>query len=380
MSRRKILITGGAGFIGSHLVQSLFEKNDIVVLDNLNPQIHGEDSYTYKTIKDKCLFIKGDVQNIEDWEMALNTGVDSIIHLAAETGTGQSMYESTRYEAVNCRGTALLADILSSKKYNITKVILASSRSIYGEGKYISESKELFYPNNRQEQDMANGLFECLHPLNKTPLMALPTDESSWINPLSVYGLTKYFQENILYTICFSLGIDYVALRFQNVYGPGQSLSNPYTGIISIFSNRIRQNKDVYIFEDGKESRDFVYIDDVVNAVKLSLGNNINGVNVYNVGSGEKTSVLDIAENLAKLINPKTNITITGQFRKGDIRHNFADLRNIKRDLGFDPKVDITQGLTLFVEWMLNQEVGNDGYERSLEELNKKGLLTGNKQ
>ncbi len=380
MSRRKILITGGAGFIGSHLVQSLFEKNDIVVLDNLNPQIHGENSYTYNTIKDKCFFIKGDVQNIEDSEKALNTGVDSIIHLAAETGTGQSMYESTRYEAVNCRGTALLTDILSSKKYNITKVILASSRSIYGEGKYISESNTVLYPNNRQEQDMANGLFECLHPLDKTPLIALPTDESSFINPLSVYGLTKYFQENILYTICFSSGIDYVALRFQNVYGPGQSLSNPYTGIISIFSNRIRQNKDIYIFEDGKESRDFVYIDDVISAIKLSLDNSIRGVRIYNVGSGEKTSVLAIAENLAKLINPKTNITITGQFRKGDIRHNFADLTNIKRDLGFEPKVDIALGLKWFVEWMLNQEVGNDGYEKSLEELNKKGLLSGNKQ
>lgn len=380
MSRNKILITGGAGFIGSHLVQSLCENNDIVVLDNLNPQIHGEDSYTYNSIKDKCLFIKGDVQNIEDWEKALDTGVDTIIHLAAETGTGQSMYESTRYEAVNCRGTALLADLLSSKKYNITKVILASSRSIYGEGKHISESNEIFYPNNRLEEDMAKGLFECLDPINKTPLMPLPTDESSWINPLSVYGLTKYFQENILYTICFSLGINYVALRFQNVYGPGQSLSNPYTGIISIFSNRIRQNKDVYIFEDGKESRDFVYIDDVVSAIKLSLSNSINGVKVYNVGSGENTSVLAIAENLAKLINPKTNITITGQFRKGDIRHNFADLKNIKRDLGFEPKVNITLGLKLFVEWMLEQEVGNDGYERSLEELNKKGLLTGNKK
>jgi dTDP-L-rhamnose 4-epimerase len=207
--------------------------------------------------------------------------------------------------------------------------------------------------------------------------MPLPTDESSWINPLSVYGLTKYFQENILYTICFSLGINYVALRFQNVYGPGQSLSNPYTGIISIFSNRIRQNKHVYIFEDGKESRDFVYINDVVNAIKLSLDNNIKGVRIYNVGSGENTSVLSIAEKLATLINPNTKITITGQFRKGDIRHNFADLKNIKLDLGFEPKVNISLGLKLFVEWMLIQEVGVDGYEKSLDELNQKGLLTG---
>ena len=217
--QKKILITGGAGFIGSHLVNSLYKKYEIVVLDNLNPQIHGDgnNSYTFKSVEGKCEFIKGDVSNLEDWKTALNLGVDTIIHLAAETGTGQSMYESSRYVNANCMSTALMTDILNSKKYPIKKVILASSRAVYGEGKYVNNDGQLLFPDLRDEIDLENGLFECLNKTDKTILKPLPTDELSRINPLSVYGLTKYFQENILQNVCFTLGIKYIALRFQNV-------------------------------------------------------------------------------------------------------------------------------------------------------------------
>jgi dTDP-L-rhamnose 4-epimerase len=375
---RKILITGGAGFIGSHLVNQLYKQYELVVLDNLNTQIHGEDgnSFTYRSIVGKCEFIKGDVQNLEDWEEALKLGVDTIIHLAAETGTGQSMYESSRYVNANCMSTALLTDILNSNKYPIEKIILASSRAVYGEGKYISSEGVIIFPDLRDELDMQNGIFECLNTADKTVLKPLPTDELSRINPLSVYGLTKYFQENILQNVCFTLGVKYIALRFQNVYGPGQSLSNPYTGIISIFSNRIKLGKDIFIFEDGVESRDFVYILDVIQSLELALKNTEISTGIFNVGSGVQTAVIDVAKKLADLINPSVQISVTSQFRKGDIRHNFADLEKIKHNLGFRPEYTFEKGLSLFVEWAQSQELEIDNYEKSLLELSERGILT----
>ena len=376
--KNKILITGGAGFIGSHLVEKLHLQYDIVVLDNLNPQIHGVDgnSYTFKSIQNKCEFIKGDVQNSEDWEKALKTGANIIIHLAAETGTGQSMYESSRYVNANCMSTALMTDILNSKKYHIKKVILASSRAVYGEGKYVNNEAQILFPDLREEIDLENGLFECLNKNDKSLLKPLPTDELSRINPLSVYGLTKYFQENILQNVCFTLGIKYIALRFQNVYGPGQSLSNPYTGIISIFSNRIKQGKELFIFEDGLESRDFVYILDVIQSIDLALTNETIQTGIYNVGSGIQTAVIDVARQLSNLIDPTIEIHITGQYRKGDIRHNYADLSKIEQALGYSSKYTFEEGLNLFIEWAKNQELEQDNYEKSLLELSEKGLLT----
>jgi dTDP-L-rhamnose 4-epimerase len=377
MSNR-ILITGGAGFIGSHLVNFLFEKGkDIVVLDNLSPQIHGVNgtSYTLASIQGKCQFIQGDVRSIEDWEKALE-GVKTVIHLAAETGTGQSMYETGRYVAVNCQGTAILADLLNQSKYGIKQVILASSRAIYGEGKYDCPTHGTIFPENRTEKQLSSGQFECLCPNCKTQMKPMPTDESSRINPLSVYGLTKYFQENLLLSVCNALDLKYTALRFQNVYGPGQSLANPYTGIISIFANRIRQNKEVFIFEDGLESRDFVFVDDIVNSIWLAQENYDSKQSIYNVGMGKMTSVMEIAQTLKSLINPDSSISITGQYRKGDIRHNYADLSLISSSLDFNPKIDIKTGLEKFVSWLVVQEVANDGYEKSLQELQDKGLMT----
>ncbi len=376
--KNKILITGGAGFIGSHLVNSLYKEFEIVVLDNLNPQIHGDGhtSYTLKSIEGKCEFIKGDVRNLEDWKTALNLGVDTIIHLAAETGTGQSMYESSRYVEANCMSTALLTDILNSKKYPIKKVILASSRAVYGEGKYVNQNGTIIYPDLRTEMDMQKGVFECLDVHDQSILTPLPTDELSRINPLSVYGLTKYFQENILQNVCFTLEINYLALRFQNVYGPGQSLSNPYTGIISIFSNRIKQGKDIFIFEDGLESRDFVYILDVIQSIQSALKNDTIRTGIFNVGSGIQTPVIHVAKSLAKLINPSIEISITGQFRKGDIRHNFADLAKIENQLGYKSDYSFESGLSLFVEWAKSQELEKDNYEKSLLELTERGILS----
>ena len=269
---RNILITGGAGFIGSRLCEKLFEKGyNVTIMDNLSPQIHGTgESSLFKRIKKKCVFIKGDVTNQEDWEKALEDQ-EIIVHLAAETGTGQSMYEISRYSNVNIMGTAHMLELLANKDYNIKKMIIASSRAIYGEGKYLCDNRGYIYPSKRDEKDMKNGVFNIKNSICNSQLQLVPTDELSNINPLSVYAITKHQQEQMVMLLGEALGIPSDALRYQNVYGPGQSLSNPYTGILSVFSTRLLNKNDLDIYEDGLQSRDFVYIDDVVDATILAI-------------------------------------------------------------------------------------------------------------
>jgi dTDP-L-rhamnose 4-epimerase len=378
LENKKVLITGGAGFIGSNLALSLINKGYVVtVLDNLSEQIHGknpEDSFLYKSVVDKVAFIKGDVRNRDDWNKAL-TGQDAVIHLAAETGTGQSMYEIYKYSDVNIGGTALLLDILANNKHEIKKIIVASSRAIYGEGRYFCTTHGNVYPSTRNEKDLANGFYECKCPICKKNVELLSTDEDSKIQPQSIYAITKYDQEQLVLVAGKSLNIPAVAFRYQNVYGPGQSLSNPYTGILSIFSTQIKNNNPINIFEDGKESRDFVYIDDVVNATILGLENENANFNVYNVGTGEQTDVLHIANTLTNLYQSKVPIKITGNFRLGDIRHNYADLTKIKSDLNFVPKYQFGKGISEFTKWVNTQEIKQSKYSDSIHELKERGLL-----
>lgn len=375
---KKILITGGAGFIGSTLSLELIKKGyEITILDNLSPQIHGdsETSFLYQRIKDKVHFIHGDVRNRYDWEMALK-GQEYIIHLAAETGTGQSMYEIQRYMDVNVSGTGIMLDLIANHKNAIKKVIIASSRAIYGEGKYWNNSiQKAVYPLQRNEEDMLKGDFNPKCPETGQEIELMATDESSKIHPNSIYGLTKYNQEQAVLIACKSLNIPAVAFRYQNVYGPGQSLKNPYTGILSIFSTRIRNGNGLNIFEDGLESRDFVYIDDVVKATILGLENEKIKNDYFNVGLGKPITVLEVAKALEKNYNTKVDIQISGQFRIGDIRHNFADLTKIKTELGFEPSISFEEGISRFARWVQEQEIGEDNYEKSLQEMKEKGLF-----
>lgn len=378
---KNILITGGAGFIGSNLSLQLLQKGyRITVLDCLHPQIHGENpeltSPLYQSIKDKVHFIKGDVTNKSDWQKALENQ-HIVVHFAAETGTGQSMYEIERYTNVNVSGTAILLDYLTNTQHTIEKVIVASSRAVYGEGKYFSEKlQQFFYPKDRKETDLENGIFELRNPLDETEFLeVIATDEQSNIQPKSIYGLTKYHQEQALMICCESLNIPCVAFRYQNVYGPGQSLTNPYTGILSIFSTRIKQQKSINIFEDGKESRDFVFIDDVVQATVLGIEKPEANYQVFNVGTGIATNVITVAESLIKNYGIQIPLEISGQYRKGDIRHNFADITLIKEKLGFAPTVDFETGLKLFCNWVNQQSPAEDKYEQSLSELKSKGLM-----
>ena len=375
---RNILITGGAGFIGSNMALQLIDKGyKITVLDNLSKQIHGENpesnSPLFQSIKGKVNFIEGTVTSNDDWQKALKDQ-DAVIHLAAETGTGQSMYQVQKYVDVNIGGTAILLDILANTEHSIKKVIIASSRAIYGEGKYQCPNHGTVFPVERLDSEMSKGDFDCKCPICHEKLELLPTTEDSKIHPTSVYGITKQNQEQMVLTVCKSIGIAAVGYRYQNVYGPGQSLTNPYTGILSIFSTRIKNGNDINIFEDGKETRDFVYIDDVVNATILGLENEEANGQVYNVGTGEATDVLTVAQLLCKNYGIDINLIISGNYRLGDIRHNFADISKIQQQLGFQPEWTFEKGISAFTQWVNLQTITEDKYEHSIEEMKKKGL------
>lgn len=374
MQYKNILITGGAGFIGSNLSLKLIDKGyEVTVLDNLSPQIHGEYSPLYESIKNKVNFIKGTVLSYDNWKKALE-GIDVVVHLAAETGTGQSMYEIEKYTDVNIKGTSIFLDILANEKHSVKKMIIASSRSIYGEGKYECPECGVVYPSERKNEDMTKGDFavKCPHCGKNAKLLA--TDETSKIHPSSIYGITKQVQEQMFMVMGKSLGIPAVAFRYQNVYGAGQSLSNPYTGILSIFSTRIKNGNDINIFEDGLESRDFVYVDDVVEATILGIEKDQANYEVFNVGLGVAIDVNTVASTLVKQYKSNSKITISGNYRLGDIRDNYADLSKIKEKLGFDPKVSFEEGIRRFTSWVNAQEVVEDNYEKSIEEMRNKGL------
>lgn len=374
---KNILITGGAGFIGSNLALKLVENgHNVTVLDNLSIQIHGENpdltSPLYNSIKNKVHFIQGDVCDKNVMIQAIQ-GMDVIVHLAAETGTGQSMYEIQKYTDTNIGGTALLLDLLTNTKHSIQKVVVASSRAIYGEGRYWDPQMGYVYPLSRTDQDMASGDFECKYPgCNKLQLVA--TNEESKIHPTSVYGITKQMQEQLVMCVCPGIGIAPVAFRYQNVYGPGQSLSNPYTGILSIFSTRIKNKNEINIFEDGKESRDFVYIDDVVQATALGIEKEEANGQIFNVGTGMATDVMTVAKTLVNAYGIDVPLRVSGNYRLGDIRHNYADITKIKTLLGFEPAWDFQRGIAQFTHWVDQQEIQEDKYEKSIEEMKTKGL------
>ena len=375
---RHILVTGGAGFIGTHLALALRARgHEVTVFDCLARQIHGEDpdaSPLFAKIKGQVNFIRGDVTNRADLLNVL-PGVDTVVHLAAETGTGQSMYAIQHYSDVNVGGTALLLDLIANERFPVRKLVVASSRAVYGEGKYRCAEHGLFYPGARSDADMAAGVFEHRCPFCAQPLQLLPTDESSALRPSSVYGVTKLTQEQLVLAVGRALGISAIAFRYQNVYGPGQSLSNPYTGILSIFSTRMRHGNPVNIFEDGLESRDFVYIDDAIEATLRAVEYTEPLVDAFNVGSGVATDVLTIANTLLRYLGDESVINVSGQYRVGDIRHNMADLGKVKQVFGFSPRVSIEEGLSRFVDWVKGERTENDRYEESLEELRVKGLF-----
>tara|TARA_B000000609_G_C24177608_1_gene355279 strand:+ start:675 stop:1811 length:1137 start_codon:yes stop_codon:yes gene_type:complete len=370
----KVVVTGAAGFIGKNLIKKLVSKNyQVIGIDSLSTQIHGNDpklDYDPVFSNNKFKFIKADFNKIEKYEEYLKNA-DLIYHLAAETGTGQSMYMAKHYFEVNVNSTINLVDYLI-KNCPKSHFIFASSRSIYGEGAYLLDNS-IVVPESRSYDNLAKGDFSISFE-GRNDLELIPTPESCNPKPASVYALTKYVIENYLDIVSKSYDMKCTSLRFQNVYGPGQSLKNPYTGILSIFANKMRVNETINIFEDGLESRDFVFIEDVVTALMSSRKRGGNIHEKINIGSGLPTSVLDIANFLKRTLNSDSKIEITGDFRLGDIRHCYADLNLARKILNYKPSYTIEKGISLFVSWVLSQEIEKDNSDKAMLELKRYGI------
>jgi len=374
----KVLITGGLGFIGGHVARSLVEHGwDVLLFDNLSPQTHGEvPEITMHGILQhpRVEAYRGDVRNPADWERVLPE-VSYVVHLAAETGTGQSMYEISRYTKTNVGGTANLLDYLANRRHKIRKVILGSSRSVYGEGAYRCVKCGVVHPAMRSEPMLISGQWEPQCPSCGGQISATATPEDAQLAPASIYAVTKLAQEDLLRIATKALGIPSVILRLQNVYGEGQSLKNPYTGIFSIFSNQLRLGMALNLYEDGRESRDFVHVTDVARAVALSLGLEAADGHTLNVGSGCATTIEDIALLLREQFGSKLPYFMSGQYRLGDIRHGLAEFTAIRTRLGFEPLVSLEQGLGRFVTWVKTQPVEPDQLVRATQELVNRGLM-----
>ncbi|MDR0276664.1 MAG: NAD-dependent epimerase/dehydratase family protein [Paucimonas sp.] len=375
---KKVLVTGGAGFIGSHLIPKLVASGcQVRVLDSLSPQIHGVLPRDLEWLSgDGIEFIRGDVTRRDDWEVALKD-VEAVVHLAAETGTGQSMYQVARYNEVNSQGTALMFDVLGKMPaHQVGRVVLSSSRSIYGEGAYMHpQTGARVYPSARNGEQLQRNQWEPVCPQTGEALTLVATQEDDLVSPASIYAATKYAQEDLVRIGCQSMGIGYAILRLQNVYGERQSLNNPYTGILSIFSTKIRRGSELPLFEDGEESRDFVHVEDVTDALLAAVQIEQAPNTAINVGSGVATSVRTVAEELSRAFGKTPNVVVTGQFRIGDIRHNFADVSRLQRLLGITPNVSLAQGLQRFANWVSSQPLPEDQLEKANQELRERKLM-----
>lgn len=373
----KTLITGGAGFIGLELARALLAAGHAVrILDNFSPQIHAVEALPVD-LAGHVELIKADVRDRDAMRLALNL-VDSVVHLAAETGTGQSMYEIDRYFSVNVQATATMLDLLQNEDCakSLQSIVVASSRAVYGEGAYKCASHGMVFPDQRGRVLLSAGQFEPVCPDCGAQVHLLPTPEAAPFRPMSMYGLTKQVQEQAVLLFASTRGINGFGLRYQNVFGPGQSLKNPYTGILAVFSNLARQNQPIEIYEDGLESRDFVYIDDVIEATVRSVNYSAQFVGALNVGSGEATSVMTVAREIKAFFKSESAIGVTGAFRMGDIRHNIADVAELKRVLSFVPSVPFRHGLANFLNWAAEQAPEDKAaYLRSVNELASRGLM-----
>jgi dTDP-L-rhamnose 4-epimerase len=378
MKNHKVLISGGLGFIGLEVAKRLIDqKYSVLLFDNLSPQIHGAIpnlSALHLLRSAHVEVFRGDVSKPSDWEAALDN-VGSVIHLAAETGTAQSMYEISRYTRTNIGGTAALLNHLANHKHKVSKIILASSRSVYGEGAYQCQQCGLVYPLARSEAMFQSAEWQPWCPVCKQRVDAVATFEEAKTAPASIYAVTKLSQEDLVRVAAKALGIPAVIFRFQNVYGEGQSLKNPYTGILSIFSNQLRLKKTIHLYEDGRESRDFVHVSDVARAVGLGLASDGADGATLNVGSGQPTSVEEIALLLVERFGAKARPLITGQYRLGDIRHGYADLTAIHACLQFAPEITLDKGLARFVEWAKTQPLEPDLLDKATAELVARGLM-----
>ena len=375
MSIRNVLVTGGAGYIGSHLVDNLVKRDyEVTILDNLEPQVHRSGNWP-SYANPKATYVRGDVRDRAVFE-PLVLAADAVVHFGAAVSVGQSMYQVDRYVDVNTRGTALLLDILVNTKHHVEKVIVASSIGVYGEGAYTCSVHGSVAPTIRSEAQLAARDWEQRCPVCHEHVASIPTPEDKALYRDNIYSMTKYHQEEMVLLIGRTYSIPAVAPRFFNVYGPRQSLSNPYAGVAAIWLSRLLNDKQPVVFEDGGQLRDFVSIHDVVDCLTLMLETPGADYLPVNVGSGETVTILEIAKLLSKLTGKQIEPQITLTGRKFDIRHNTADITLARQKLGYSPKVTLEQGFGELIEWAkTTPDVAVDFFDKALEELRAKGLL-----
>jgi dTDP-L-rhamnose 4-epimerase len=373
--RGKVLVTGGAGFIGSYLVDALVERGyGVRVFDSLEPQVHGEGRQVPEYLSPGAELVIGDVRDRSALKAAL-AGIDIVFHYAAAVGVAQSMYEIHRYVEANTLGGATLLDILAEESHHVRKLIVASSMSIYGEGKYGCDTCGVAYPQLRSDEQLRQRQWEMRCPSCDEEMRPLPTDEDKPLHPTSIYAVTKRDHEEMF--LCFgrAYGIPAVALRFFNVYGPRQALSNPYTGVAAIFSSRLLNGQPPVIFEDGLQSRDFVHVSDIVRASVLAMESEKGDHEVFNVGTGRPLTIAAIGQALIdELAGGQIEPQIVGKYRRGDIRHCFADIGKITDKLGFVPQVKFEDGVSDLISWVREQEAA-DRFHLVDRELKEKDLI-----
>jgi len=374
-----ILVTGGAGFIGSHTTDLLIEHGyHVTILDNLEHQVHGKTEKLPDYVNSNTTFIRGDIRERELLNKVTQE-VDAVIHLAAMVGIGQSMYQPERYVDINTKGTANLLDVLINEKNNVKKLIVASSMSIYGEGKYLCEKCSTnIYPALRNEEQLKKRQWDHQCPACNSPLIPKPTNEEKPLISTSIYAMTKRHQEEMCLLIGQTYGIPTVALRYFNVYGSRQALSNPYTGCAAIFTSRILNNRPPYIFEDGNQTRDFIHVKDIARANLNALEYNNADYRAINIGAGKPLAIKDLARTLIKLYGKSSfSPYISNEYRKGDIRHCYADIQRARDLLNFNPSVSLEDGITELADWATTHGWGAiDLFEKALKELQERHLAT----
>ena len=375
MAKQSVLVTGGAGYIGSHLVDRLVADGyEVTVLDNLEPQVHRTGTWP-SYANTRAQYVRGDVRDRAVFE-PLVIASDAVVHFGAAVSIGQSMYQIDRYVDVNTRGTALLLDILVNAKHHVKKVIVASSIGVYGEGAYRCPACGPVAPGIRPTEQLAARDWEQRCPRCGTPVVSVPTPEDKALYRDNIYSMTKYHQEEMVLLIGKTYGIPAVAPRFFNVYGPRQSLSNPYAGVAAIWLSRLLNDRQPVVFEDGGQLRDFVSIHDVVDCLVLMLEKPGADFLPVNVGSGQAVTILDIARLLARLLGSPIEPLVTQTGRKFDIRHNTADITRARTTLGFEPRVTLEQGFSELIEWAkTTPDAAEDFFDAALRELQDKGLL-----
>lgn len=370
---KKILVTGGAGFIGSYIVDFLVKDgHEVNVLDNLEPQVHRGNKPDY--LNSSVNYIFSDIRGRDALKNALE-GVEVIFHEASKVGVGQSMYQIKEYVDSNTLGTAVLLDILANEEHDVKKLVIASSMSNYGEGKYHCDNCGVVYPKLRPKEQLKAREWEMKCPTCEGTAKPLPTDEEKPLHSTSIYAITKKDQEEMCLSVGRAYGIPTVPLRYFNVYGPRQALSNPYTGVCAIFSCRIRNKHPPVIYEDGLQSRDFISIYDIAQANLLAMEKNRANYEIFNVGTGKPTTIKEVAETMIRVHGSDVKPVVENKYREGDIRHCYADISKIKK-IGFEPTSEFEEGMRELSDWVNAQPSCDvdDQFEKARKELEDKKL------